>query len=125
MKRDMDLVREILLHAEALSSGYVNDVPELEGYTEEQVGYHIYLMEKAGLVDAADSSTLESDSPSAILLNVTWQGHDFLDSIRDPEIWKQTKEVARRAGGFSFELLGDLAKGLLKTQIEKYTGLKL
>lgn len=122
MKRNMDLVREILLSAEALEHGYVNDAPKIDGYTEDQVGHHVYLMEQAGLVEAADSSSLESDSPIALLISVTWQGHDFLDSVRDPEIWKQTKDIAERAGGYSIALLGDLAKGLIKTQIKRITG---
>jgi hypothetical protein len=125
MKRDMDLVREILLKAEARENGYVNDVPEISGYSEDQVGHHVYLMWQASLVQAADASSSDSDSPTAILISITWSGHDFLDSIRDPEIWKQTKDIARQAGGFSFELLGDLAKGLVKTQIKRLTGVEL
>jgi Hypothetical protein (DUF2513) len=52
-------------------------------------------------------------------------GHDFLDSIRDPEIWRKTKEGAEAAKGFSFDLLKALAKGLIKTQLEQRTGVKL
>jgi hypothetical protein len=56
---------------------------------------------------------------------LSWAGDDFLDSVRDPEIWRQTKEGAKKAGGFTVELLGDLAKGLIKTQIKKHTGVEL
>jgi hypothetical protein len=31
----------------------------------------------------------------------------------------------KKAGGFSLELLGDLAKGLLKKKIEDHTGVQL
>jgi Hypothetical protein (DUF2513) len=55
----------------------------------------------------------------------TWRGHDFIDSVRDPEIWRKTKEGAQAAGGFTIELLRELAKGFIKTQIEKHTGVKL
>ncbi|RYY90112.1 MAG: DUF2513 domain-containing protein [Chitinophagaceae bacterium] len=122
MKRDMDLVREILLDAESLEHGYVNGVLKIDGYTEDQIGHHVYLMEQAGLVEAADASSMDSDSPIALLISIKWQGHDFLDSVRDPEIWKQTKDIAERAGGYSIALLGDLAKGLIKTQIKRITG---
>jgi hypothetical protein len=37
----------------------------------------------------------------------------------------KTKEGASQAGGFTVWLLADLAKGLIKTQIEKHTGVKL
>ncbi len=58
-------------------------------------------------------------------MRLTWDGHDFLDSIRDPVIWQETKEGVKKAGGFSLELLGDLAKGLLKKKIEDHTGVQL
>lgn len=125
MKRDMDLVRYILLCTEAVEHGYVNDVPKIDSYTEDQVAHHIYLMWQAGLVQAADTSGASGNSPTAILINVTWQGHDFLDAIRDPEIWKKTKDIAGQAGGLTVELMGDLAKGLLKTQIKRLTGIDL
>ena len=49
--------------------------------------------------------------------------HDFLDSVRDPETWAKTKKAAAGAGGFTVELLRDLAKGFVKKQIEeKLTG---
>jgi hypothetical protein len=58
-------------------------------------------------------------------VGLTWHGHDLVDSIRDPEIWKMTKEGVEKAGGFTFELIGELAKGFIKTKIEKHTGVEL
>jgi hypothetical protein len=52
-------------------------------------------------------------------------GYDFLDSMRNPEIWAETKKGAEEAGGFTFDLIRDLAKGLVKKQIEELTGVKL
>jgi hypothetical protein len=47
------------------------------------------------------------------------------NKIRDPEIWRKTKEGVGAAKGFTFDLLKDLAKGFVKKQIEDYTGVKL
>jgi hypothetical protein len=44
-----------------------------------------------------------------------------LDAIRSPEVWAS----ALAAGGFTFELLADLAKGFVKKQIEERTGVQL
>ena len=46
-------------------------------------------------------------------------------SVRDDAVWRKTKEGALAAGGFTFELLASLAKGLVKKQIEKHTGIEL
>jgi hypothetical protein len=56
---------------------------------------------------------------------LTPRGHDFLDSVRDPAIWHETKEGVKKAGGFTLELLGALAKGLVVKKIEHHTGIKL
>lgn len=50
---------------------------------------------------------------------------DFLDTIRDPSIWRETKAGAKKAGGFSLDLLKALAKGLVKKKIEQHTGVEL
>jgi hypothetical protein len=42
MKRDMDLVRAILITMENHDKGFAPDVIEIPDYSEEQIGYHIY-----------------------------------------------------------------------------------
>jgi hypothetical protein len=52
MKRDMELIRNILLAVEASPTAWApSAVQELqmEGYTEEEVGYHALLIIEAGL----------------------------------------------------------------------------
>ena len=118
MKRDMDLVRQILLNAEAQEDGYVNENPELGGYSEEQIDHHVYLMKQAGLIDAIDITTLSSSSPTAILLSITWQGHDFLDAAKNSTVWAQAKEKAKSVGGsLSFELLKELLVATARSQL--------
>ena len=129
MKRDMDTVREILLRLEALETpvGSAHFLSVFEeplataGDSPDSVAYHMRLLMDAGFIDQTKTQGAQDFG----LRGLTWQGHDFLDSTRDPEIWRQTKEGASKAGGFTVELLADLAKGLIKTQIEKYTGIKL
>ena len=58
-------------------------------------------------------------------VRLTWDGCDFLDSVRDDEIWRQTKDGVTKAGGFSLDLMKALAKGLIKKQIETHTGVEL
>ena len=64
-------------------------------------------------------------SDGKLMNGISWAGHDFIDSVRDPETWKKTKAGAAAAGGFTFDLVKDLAKGLVKKQIEKHTGIEL
>jgi len=124
MKRDMDLIREILMFSEKNSSGNQSasvSVEMLKNTDSDSDLYgHIKLMEGAGLVkEAAQAMGYFSVG------DLTWYGHDFLDSVRDAEIWRKTKEAAETAGGFTFSLISDIAKGLIKTKVEKHTGVEL
>ena len=66
MKRDMDLVREILLALEAQEEAFSPQRLEIDGYSAEQIGYHCYIMDEAGLLEAADTTTFDSKSPEAL-----------------------------------------------------------
>jgi hypothetical protein len=56
---------------------------------------------------------------------LTWAGHDFVDAVRDPDIWRKTKNGVEATGSFTFEILRDLAKGFIKTKIKEHTGVEL
>jgi hypothetical protein len=108
MKRDMTLVREVLLAIEADSDepGPMN--LEIEGFSPEEVSYHVKIMADAGLLEAIDASTQEDFSwaPTAL----TWQGHEFLDAVRNETVWQKTKQlVAEKGGSVPFEVLKALA----------------
>jgi hypothetical protein len=95
-------------------------VPEPELNTKR--GEHLHLMKTAGLIEVTGENTIPGH---VIVRGLTWKGHDLLDSIRDPKIWAKTKKGVEGAGGFTVGLSKDLAKGLVKKQIEDYTGVKL
>ncbi|QAB01152.1 MULTISPECIES: DUF2513 domain-containing protein [Agrobacterium tumefaciens complex] len=126
MKRDMDLVRDLLLQIEEFDQGFGGDVEIETGDHEPQVvAEHLRLLLEARLIkgDAVPDDQYEFDH--IVPTRLTWSGHDFLASVRDPEIWKKTKEGALSAKGFTLELLRDLAKGFIKKQIEERTGIAL
>lgn len=125
MNRDMDLVRLILLEvAEKGVIPYQMMEPlAVEGYPADLVNYHIWMLEGAGLIEAVDLTSHGHFECRPRCL--TWHGHEFLDSIRDPEVWHQTKAGAAAVGGFSLDLLSALARGLIRRKIEEHTGITL
>lgn len=133
MKRDQDLVRALVLKLEALpvqSGSLVSFHPEddeiaVEGYTSEQIAYHLELIYEAGWVDYADSRNGRMMDGSFLFRRLTGPGHDFVDAVRDPAIWKKTKAGASAAGGWTVGILKDLAIGYAKQEIQKHTGIQL
>lgn len=106
MKRDMNLIRQILLWADEQQNGMFGGNPSINGYTEEQIGYHVYLMGQAGLVRCADCTSIGMPSPYAMIIELTWSGHDFVDAIKDDSLWKKaTTTVIKDGASFSFELV--------------------
>ncbi|HTT46912.1 MAG TPA: DUF2513 domain-containing protein, partial [Pseudolabrys sp.] len=120
---------ELLLHLEALPIGMYGavtispDSPKIavEGYNEEAIAYHLSLLQERGLIEVPDGQPMIG----IVFTRLTWEGHDFLDAVRDPEIWQKTKQGADAIGSFSFDLVKQLAIGLIKTKIEEHTGVKL
>lgn len=109
MKRDMDLVRELLLQMEEHEHGRAPRTFEVEGHSEDEIGYHILIMAEAGLIVAIPIETMGQNSPAAIPIRLTWAGHDFLDASRDDERWKKARGIFVKVGGVTF----DVAKAVL------------
>lgn len=125
MKRDMELVRLILLKVEAEGThpvGVMDDF-QLEGYPDETVSYHVWLLEQAGFLEALDMSSMDGFHYWPRCL--TWAGTEFVDSIRDPEAWRRAKEGAARAGGAGVELLWEIAKGIARGKAKELLGVDI
>jgi len=127
MKRDMGLMRSLLLKLEALDEdgqriyNFGSGDIQIDGYTWAQVNYHYELAEEAGLVDMGGRGAMNGIQ----FRRLTWGGHDFVDAVRDEDIWNKTKAGALAAGGFSFDLVKDLAKGFIRKKVETLTGIEL
>jgi hypothetical protein len=125
----MDLIRNLLLQIETGQTQFATSPLDLVAQKQlpdtqeaKRQGEHLHLMQQAGLIEV----TAENASAGLMIVRgLTWKGHDLIDAIRDPKIWAKTKTGAEAAGGFTVDLLKDLAKGFLKKQIEEYTGVKL
>jgi hypothetical protein len=104
MKRNMELVRSILLEMEKQESGFVKGGLEVDGFDDEAIGYHCYLMAQAGLINAAESTSMSSSSPSAIPTSLTWEGHEFLDNIKCDNVWGEAKRLVGIMGEASFSV---------------------
>ena len=108
MKRNMDLVREILLQIEATEPGKAIRL-DTPGNGQGEIGLHVELMIEHGLIEGR--AIPSGDGAAHRILNyrierMTWEGHDFLDAARKETIWKKAKEKCLEAtGGLAFDTL--------------------
>ena len=119
MKRDMELIRQVLLAAEKNEDPYELIDPKFEGRNEIAISYHIALADDAGLLHGHDRSAIGVFRWSAGLL--TWEGHEFVEAARDDTVWKEALAITGKSGdGVVFEIL----KKALMQVLEKRAGLE-
>ncbi len=122
MKLDMNLVREILLRLEPLPNHFDNTVAvkigegplKIEGYSKDQIAYHLRLMAQGDLISHGgidpDNETMRSFG------GLRWQGHSFINDVRNPETWDDTKKKIGKVGGVSLEIAWEFAKQYLRSK---------
>lgn len=98
MKRNWDLIRKILLAVEDLPTPQqVVTASDIKGTAPEVVNYHLQLLKEAGLVKGSCSNYLDG-STECHISQLTWNGHEFLDAIRNQTAWHKTLTVLRDKG---------------------------
>lgn len=107
MKRDMDLVRELLLLIEAQE----DDSQELKFPTsidEKVAKYHLKLLEQAGYIKVSRFAV--GDNMTCLFSSLTWDGQEFLAAIKNDTVWNRVKQSVKEKGGsVPFEVLKSLA----------------
>lgn len=100
MKRNMDLVREILFIAESLEPGerQFADRFQFDNYSSAFVYEHLLILNEAGFITS--NLTLTHDGNFHIgSLRLSWDGHDFIETIRNDTVWEETKTIVGKSGG--------------------------
>lgn len=117
MKRDMELIRKILLHLEEKQDVNNWDSVVIEKYDPKVISYHIKLLYQAGLIEAKPLNTKDSYG-MWLAKGLTWDGHDFIDAIKNDNIWAKIKGGIKskglELGQVSFAVLKEYAKMELK-----------
>jgi len=97
MKRDMDLVRELLLYSENATpgrNGWI--VVSIPGRSQTETAYHLQLMTEAGLIQTQHVRT--NSGHYWYPTSITWSGHDFLETARNDTIWAKAKQKLLEIG---------------------------
>lgn len=129
MKLDMSFVRDLLLAVEAAPGATINldQLMAANGYKEEdreKIDFHLEFLANAHLLTALHK-TMVSGSHIWLRLKLTWNGYEFLESVRDPEVWQRTKDGASKVGNYGLEFLVELAKAYGKHVAKEKLGIDL
>ena len=131
MKLDPNCIRKVLLFLEReqkmLSSGHIQrivarEMAENEAFQEYSIEDVLYTAEKlmeAGFITASHKWNTQTDH-LLVITGITYQGHQFLETVRDNKVWGQTKKIAAKVGSFSVKTLASVAEGIVTGLINQH-----
>lgn len=112
MKRNWETIRELLSKVEECS--LPTEMVRLSQFSKEraaEISYHMSLLIEAGLVQGQMVQTFGPEVKDFFGQRLTWEGHEFLDSIRSDTVWVKTKKIFTEQGvSMTFELVRSVAK---------------
>lgn len=126
MKLNYDCVRSVLLTVEKsktideelnLNPLAVETIFEqLPKYEDNEILYTIEKLKEAGYINAA-LHFAAGHFIDGTVSSITYSGHEYLDNIREPEVWRKVKAMLKNAGATTLPLISQAAKMLIGSQL--------
>lgn len=132
MKLKQDCVRYVLLSLEAQGINMLNQglqgsdiVKQLsnENFSADDITYTLWQLADGKFIKANCEKYVMG--VSILVFDITWQGHELLDSIRDDKVWDQTKKATSSLKSVSIGVLKNVATAVLSGMIKQATGLPI
>ena len=122
MKRDLDLVRQLLLQIEGLPAG-----PPAQYRTSEiedpVLLAHFELVIASGLVNGKISRSQSSRGDVISIAGLTWEGHEWIETVRSQSVWNEAKAMLLDNGGaLTYELTKAAASKILRARLDVAAG---
>ena len=125
MQRNMDLIRQLLLGLEGEKSTQYEF--NIHGIAELEKWYNVDLLVKANLIRGVRVSwAADGTGPYPFLeglVALTWEGHDFLDAVRNDSVWQKVKEKIQASGLEMHSLTFEVVKSLCVSTIKDFFSL--
>lgn len=120
MKLNHDCVRDSLLVIERDFSlnemvrlNEFEKTPDLAKYSRDELLYCLSKLYEANFIHAKEIRTVEG-LQDIFIQELTWEGHAFLDNIRDPKVWKMVREKVSFLKSVSIPVTAELGSKIVK-----------
>ena len=74
MKRDLELIRQLMLAIELKGDDFDAESIEIDGYDPSQINYHLQLLVESELAVGEVLTFFNSDRPTIIIEKLSWEG---------------------------------------------------
>lgn len=126
MKLNYDCVRSVLLAVEkaemidenlSLTPLKVFELFDgLPEYKDNEILYTVEKLKEAGYINAA-LHFAAGHFIDGTVSSITYSGHEYLDNIREPEVWRKVKTMLKNAGAITLPLISQAAQMLIGSQL--------
>lgn len=124
MRLSNECVRDLLLAIEENlginETMSINDF-ELQNYSSDELIYTSLKLIEAGFINAKAFANIDG-SISIDISSLTWDGHKFLDNIRDNEVWSKTKSIVSKFSSVSLSIISNVAAQVITILIKQQLG---
>ena len=123
MKLNLDCVRSVLLAVEGKPLGKpltVENLKAITKFSEEDIIYTCLKLDEAGFLEVITIPIQRQLFPGIKSVNeLTFQGHEFLETIRPDDVWDNTKAKLKKLGSFSLGIIQSVASSVLSSKIQE------
>mgnify|MGYP000631674527 CR=1 FL=1 len=116
MELKHELVREIMLYLEenlTFDKEIMSTQITIPEYTSEEIQYTVNKLYEAGFLKCKSFKAYKFKT----ILEITWNGHCFLDNIRDDNVWNHTKQKVSKLASISLPILSQVAASYIQMQL--------
>lgn len=114
MKLNYDLIRDTLIAIEEISDGHLNfdssylkEKHYLSDYDLPTIEYHVNQLSQGGYIQTVNG----------YIIDLTFEGHQYLANIRSDKIWTKTKNVIKPLGNIALSIVSDVAKKIILKEL--------
>jgi hypothetical protein len=124
MKRDMDLVRRILIHTQNKAALRGEQIT-FSDVDDDTLGRHVELLFDEGLLDGVPRSVMDRAYKIVMVRDLSWSGHDFVAALQNDGVWKKMKDQLSPSelATAPLSLIKALSIGLLEQYLKSKLGL--
>lgn len=120
MKLNYDCVRDVLLYLEDnlslnKSITFPSDIKEslLIKYSKDDLLYTVKILLNKKLILGDDNFNYATGIYTANIDSLSFDGHSFLDNIRDNQVWSKSKKILSAFKSVSIEIISQVATNVI------------
>lgn len=120
MKRDLDLIRSILLYIESVDDHKISHhtIAEALGRDPDEINFHLTLLADCRYINMMRTTPDHTLKTKYFVNRITSSGYDYLDNVRDNKVYIEAKLRLKQVASYSLDVLKQVAAEVIISLIK-------